>query len=83
MRELRVEGKVVVKLVPTALNGADMFTKPLDRQTFHTHRATVMNLHAAPTYADALVDGLQPSTGGGIEQNDSLGQRSCRLTTNS
>ena len=46
MRELRHEKKAKVKLVPTAENAADMFTKVLDNATFHRHRATVMNLAA-------------------------------------
>ena len=47
MRELQRAGKVRVKLIPTAENDADMFTKVLDNKTLQRHRATVMNL-AAP-----------------------------------
>ena len=46
MRELQHKGVVVVRLVPTAENGADMFTKVLDTKTFTKHRREVMNLPA-------------------------------------
>ena len=46
MRELHHRGVVTVRLVPTAENGADMFTKVLDNKTFAKHRRDVMNLPA-------------------------------------
>ena len=46
MRELHHRGVVVVRLVPTAENGADMLTKVLDNKTFAKHRRDVMNLPA-------------------------------------
>ena len=48
MRELRIAGVVRMELVPTKDMDADMLTKPLDDQTFERHRASVMNLAAAP-----------------------------------
>ena len=47
MRELRGLEKVVVKLIPTADNPADLLTKPLDAQSFRKHRADLMNLGAS------------------------------------
>ena len=47
MRELQHAGRVHVKLIPTKDNGADMFTKALDNQSFARHRGDVMNLAAA------------------------------------
>ena len=46
MRELYHGRKVIVKLVPTADNVADMLTKVLDDKTFAKHRRTIMNLAA-------------------------------------
>jgi hypothetical protein len=43
MRELRGAGVAQVKMVPTADNPADIFTKILDRQPFEKHRSTVLN----------------------------------------
>ena len=47
MRELRIDGYVQMKLIPTKEMCADMLTKPLDDVTFQRHRATVMNLAAS------------------------------------
>ena len=46
MRELQHQGKVRVGLIPTALNAADLFTKPLPNKVFAEHRATVYNFAA-------------------------------------
>ena len=46
MRELQHQGKVRVSLIPTALNAADLFTKPLPNKVFAEHRATVYNFAA-------------------------------------
>ena len=46
MRELQHQGKVRVGLIPTALNAADLFTKPLPNKVFADHRATVNNFAA-------------------------------------
>ena len=35
-----------VGLIPTALNAADLFTKPLPNKVFAEHRATVYNFAA-------------------------------------
>jgi hypothetical protein len=54
MRELRGLDKVVVKLIPTAENVADIMTKPLDEATFKRHRDNLMNLKCAE-----IVDDMQ------------------------
>jgi hypothetical protein len=47
MRELRGLNKVIVKLIPTAENEADLMTKPLDEATFKRHRDSLMNVKCA------------------------------------
>ena len=47
MRELHHLRRATVALIKTDENAADLFTKALDNQTFHRHRATIMNLAAA------------------------------------
>ena len=47
MRELRGEGRVVVRHIPGDTNPADLFTKILSRQPFEKHRRVVLNLPAA------------------------------------
>ena len=49
MRELRGAGRVVVDLLPTEDNPADLFTKVLNRAPFEKHRKTVMNGGVAPS----------------------------------
>ena len=48
MRELRGAGHVIVDLIPTEDNPADIFTKVLDKTPFERHRKMVMNLGALP-----------------------------------
>ena len=43
MQEWVAEGKIAVKYVKTDENRADMFTKPLDRETFETHASGLMD----------------------------------------
>ena len=38
---------MVVKLIPTADNEADLMTKPLDESTFKRHRDSIINLKCA------------------------------------
>ena len=47
MREFHHLRRATVALIKTDENAADLFTKALDNQTFHRHRATIMNLAAA------------------------------------
>ena len=51
MRELQHAGKVKLVLVPTNEMRADMFTKPLDLDTFVQHRDRVMNTAAVAARA--------------------------------
>ena len=43
LQEWVAEGKIAVKYVNTNENRADMFTKPLDRETFETHASGLMD----------------------------------------
>ena len=52
MKELRASGIVHLKLIPTKEMSADMLTKALDDETFHRHRASVMNLAADPHHSE-------------------------------
>ena len=44
VRELVARKVVVTKFVPTAQNVADILTKPLPRQAFQKHRATLLGI---------------------------------------
>ena len=44
VRELVARKTVVTKFIPTAQNVADVLTKPLARQAFQKHRATLLGL---------------------------------------
>ena len=44
VRELVARKVVVTKFVPTAQNVADVLTKPLPRQAFQKHRATLLGI---------------------------------------
>ena len=48
MRELVALGEVTVVHVPTALNHADVLTKPLDKDTFNMHVNALSGVASVP-----------------------------------
>ena len=44
VRELSYEGLVCVEHIDTKLNSADLLTKSLGTELYHTHRTRLMNL---------------------------------------
>ena len=48
VRELAYEGHLRVEHIDTKLNSADLLTKSLGPELYHTHRARLMNLEPGP-----------------------------------
>eukprot|EP00966_Prymnesium_polylepis_P291579 6734494-Prymnesium_polylepis.1 len=72
MREMRGAGIVMVELVPTEINPADIFTKILSRQVFEKHRKKVLNIPDVTPTADTptvhSTEHVAGSRGGSVAQ---------------
>ena len=47
VRELCFRGELRAEQINTKVNSSDIFTKPLDRETFERHRARLLNMPGA------------------------------------
>ena len=79
MRELRREGKVKMRQIPTDEMRADMLTKALDDHTFRRHRAACMRSQVEIAHKSKSAGGREESKGRDMVRGDDQGLPSTRM----